>query len=335
MEYLEGSVLGIETSCDETSVAIIDGRKILSNIVCSQADLHQKWGGIVPESASRKHVENFLPTLEEALTVSGVRLDELSGIGVTNRPGLIGALSVGVSAARSLALCLDCPLLGVDHLEGHLLSPFLVEDVRFPHVCLLVSGGHTALYIVEGVGEYRKIGGTLDDAAGEAFDKTARVLGLGYPGGPAIERAGMEGDSRRYVLSGGLVGDTYDFSFSGLKTAMLYLARDEGERLDVASAAASFEETITSVLARRSLRALEAFDCELLTVVGGVAANRRLRHKLEEGLEHLGRKLVAVPQVLCTDNAAMIAHVASIRLARGERSGIEMDTFATSELSGG
>lgn len=335
MNYFDGPVLGIETSCDETSVAVISGRSVLANVVSSQAELHKKWGGVVPEAAARKHTEALLPALETALSAAGTSLKDIGAIGVTNRPGLVGALSVGVSCAKALSFALDVPLLGVHHLEAHVLSPLIERDIAFPHVCLLVSGGHTELILVREPGIYERLGGTLDDAAGEAFDKSARALGLGYPGGPAIQKAAESGDPHKYKLPPGLSGRTLDFSFSGIKTAIVYLVRDEGENLDVASAAASFEETATRVLAERTIAACRDQSVEAVTLVGGVAANKRLRSRLNQ-LASLHRiDFVAPSMQLCTDNAAMIAHVAAWRLGDGQRDGFDLDTVAVSALPGG
>ena len=334
MEYLDGPVLGIETSCDETSVAVVVGKRILSNVVSSQADLHKKWGGVVPEAAARKHTEALLPAIEKALEQSRLSLKEIKGIGVTNRPGLIGALSVGVSGAKALAFSLNVPFIGIHHLEAHVLSPAIVSEITFPHVCLLVSGGHTELIRVTEPGHYEKLGGTIDDAAGEAFDKCARALGLGYPGGPAIQTAAKNGNSKKYELPYGLTEPTFNFSFSGLKTAVVYLARDEGPNLDIPSAAASFEETITDVLARRAISACIETDSTMLTLVGGVAANKRLRAKMNQMAGEHRIDFVTPPIELCTDNAAMIAHVASWRLANGESDDFEMDTIAITSLTG-
>lgn len=332
MEYFRQPVLGVETSCDETSVAVLYRREVLSNVVSSQAQLHKRWGGIVPEAAARKHTEAFLPVLEQALEEAGVTMDDIGGVGVTNRPGLIGALSVGVSAAKALAFARGLPFVGVHHLEAHVLSPLLEEEVPFPHVCLLVSGGHTELFFVRSPGVYEYLGGTLDDAAGEAFDKSARALGLPYPGGPAIQQAAEGGDPERYPLPRGLEDPTMEFSFSGLKTAVLRLAQREGDRLDVASAAASFQSVIAGVLADRALYACSVAGVANLTVVGGVAANRALRERLTRRGEE-ERVSVTIPSLrLCTDNAAMIAHVASWRLASGERAGYDLETLAVDSL---
>ncbi|GIV01258.1 MAG: DNA-binding/iron metalloprotein/AP endonuclease [Fimbriimonadales bacterium] len=332
IEYWDGPVLGIETSCDETSVGIVEGKRVLANVVSSQAQLHRKWGGIVPEEAARKHTEAILPVLETALEQAGLTLDQITGIGVTNRPGLVGALSVGVSCAKALTYALEVPLVGVHHLEAHVLSTWIEHEPVFPNVCLLVSGGHTELFYVSEPGEYEFLGGTLDDAAGEAFDKSARALGLGYPGGPAIQKAAEGADPTRYDLPRGLSDPNLNFSFSGLKTAVLNLVRNEGAKLDVPSAAASFQETVASVLVDRAVYACEQTGARCLTVVGGVAANAALRRRLQEKADAQGLS-VALPSLsLCTDNGAMIAHVASWRIARGERDGAEMRTVAVESL---
>ena len=332
LNTFDGIVLGLESSCDETSASILEGREILSNVVSSQADLHIKWGGVVPEMAARKHAEAVLPTIKEALAIAKKSIKDVNAIAVTNRPGLVGALSVGVSCAKALAYSLRIPLIGVDHLEGHVLSAALISDIDFPHVCLLVSGGHTEIILVRGIGNYRRLGGTIDDAAGEAFDKSARALGLGYPGGPAIQKAGESGDATLYKLPKGLAGDTLDFSFSGLKTAMLYLARDEGDSLDIASAAASFEGTITSVLAERTERACMDNSVSAVTLVGGVAANSRLRRKMQEFADRRGINFVTPPFSLCTDNAAMIAFAGSLQLAKGCVDDLDLDVMPRSEM---
>lgn len=332
MMYLSGPVLGIETSCDETSSAVVTGRTILSNVVTSQADLHLRWGGIVPEAAARKHAEALIPTIRESLTIAGCDIRDIAGIAVTNRPGLVGALSVGVTGAKALSWALELPLIAVNHLEGHVLSVGIAAEVPTPHICLLVSGGHTELIEVVEPGEYNQIGRTIDDAAGEAFDKAARVLGLGYPGGPAIERAARQGDPSRYSLPRGLQDPTFDFSFAGLKTAIRRLVETEGENLDVPSAAASFQETIANVLTDRAIHACRERGSRAVTLVGGVAANSRLRERLAAKCLAHGLELYVPAIDLCTDNAAMIAHVGSWRLALGERSGADADVEAVSLL---
>lgn len=340
ISYFERPVLGIETSCDETSAGVILQNHVLSNVVSSQAKLHEKWGGIIPEVAARRHAETFLPVLEQALKEANLTLKDIGGLGVTNRPGLVGALAVGIAGAKALSFSLNLPLLGVHHLEAHLLSSLIAteeneESIPFPHVCLLVSGGHTELVLVKNPGEYSTLGGTLDDAAGEAFDKSARALGLGYPGGPAIQKTAQAGIPNKYNLPRGLDDPTMNFSFSGLKTAVVRLVERERENLDVPSAALAVEEAITSVLSERTIYACTVTGCKALSLVGGVAANRRLRSKVQELASLQNIRVWAPPLELCTDNGAMIAHVASWRLARGERDTLELDAFARAPLPNG
>jgi len=333
VKYFDKPLLAIETSCDETSAAVLVGNQILSNVVASQIEMHRKWGGVVPEAAARAHVEAILPVIEEALSTADLSMNDIGAVAATNRPGLVGALSVGVTAAKAIAFGRRIPFLGVHHLEGHLCSALAAGDLPFPHLCLIVSGGHTELIEVRALGEYRIVGETRDDAAGEAFDKGARLLGLGYPGGRAIQEAAVGGDPHRYPLPKGLKGETIDFSFSGLKTAVLRLVEKEGDRLDVADAAASLQETIVRVLSERALRAAEGYPA--LTLVGGVAANVALRERLAEGCRREGIQFFTPPISLCTDNAAMIGLAASWRLARGERHGMDADVLANADISRG
>ncbi|MFN8218962.1 MAG: tRNA (adenosine(37)-N6)-threonylcarbamoyltransferase complex transferase subunit TsaD [Fimbriimonadales bacterium] len=330
---MDALILALETSCDETSAAVVRGTTILSNVVSSQAALHAKWGGVVPEAAARAHVEAILPVISEALTGASRSLAEVDAIAVTNRPGLVGALSVGVTAAKALAFSLDKPLLGIHHLEGHLMSPLATDpSLPFPHLCLIVSGGHTELVRVDGWGQTTILGQTIDDAAGEAFDKSARLLGLGYPGGFAIQEAAKTGDPARYKLPKGLSGDTLNFSFSGLKTAVLRLVEKEAENLSIPDAAASVQEAIASVLAERAVRAAEAFGAEVLTLAGGVAANARLRELLNRESNQAGIRLVTPPVDLCTDNAAMIGLAAAVRFGRGERDDLSLEALPNAPL---
>lgn len=333
LRFFQGPVLAIETSCDETSSAVVHGRKVLSSIVSSQVDLHKKWGGIVPEAAARAHLEAILPAVETAIEESGVGKSDIQAIAVCNRPGLVGALSVGVTAAKALAYSRKLPLIGVHHLEGHILSVLaLEEEIPFPHICLTVSGGHTEIVRVQGPMRYEIVGQTLDDAAGEAFDKGARLLGLGYPGGKAIQEQAALGNPRRYKLPRGLSGDTLNFSFSGLKTAILRLVEREGEQLSVADAAASIQEAIASVLAERAMKAADLLGAEALTLVGGVAANLRLRELLSRGCQKAGLPFYTPPPAFCTDNAAMIGIVGSLRLGSGYRDGYDMDVLPNAPL---
>lgn len=333
LRLFDDPILAIETSCDETSAAVIHGRRVLSNIVASQIEMHRKWGGVVPEAASRAHVEAILPVISEALAVAGVVFRDIRAVAVTNRPGLVGALSVGVTAAKALSFGLSIPLIGVHHLEGHMLSTMVLDEVPpFPHTCLIVSGGHTELVDVQAPCEYRIVGQTRDDAAGEAFDKGARLLGLGYPGGAAIQNAALSGDPHRYPLPRGLSGDTVDFSFSGLKTAVLRLTEREGGSLSIPDAAASLQEAIVYVLSERAIRAMDQLGRSALTLVGGVAANNSLRHRLRDSCDRNGYRFFAPPIAMCTDNAAMIGLAASFRLAEGEQDGFDLDVYANAEL---
>ena len=324
-------VLGIETSCDETAAAVVgDDRRIRANLILSQLDEHRPYGGIVPEIAARSHLDHLDSLVGQALAEAGLDCGGLDGIAATAGPGLIGGVFVGVMTAKAIAAARDLPFLAVNHLEGHALSVRLVEDVGFPYLLLLVSGGHCQLVAVDGVGRYRRLGGTLDDAVGEAFDKTAKLLDLGYPGGPAVERAAEAGDPARFALPRPMLGrEGCDFSFSGLKTAVRHAAaaleRGPDGRLRVADAAdlaASFQAAVGDVLADRCRRALEAFATSHgragpLVVAGGVAANRALRARLADVAGAAGARMIAPPPDLCTDNAAMIAWAGVERLRLG------------------
>lgn len=310
------TILAIETSCDETGVAIVKNRQILSNIVASQIDIHRVYGGVVPEVASRHHLEVINSCLEEALQVAKVNWKDIDGIAVTVAPGLVGALLVGLATAKTLAMVHSKPLLGVHHLEGHIYASYLSEPtLEPPFLCLLVSGGHTSLIAVRGCGDYTLLGGTRDDAVGEAFDKTARLLGLGYPGGPAIDRAAQFGNPDAYVLPEGKVSRPeggyypYEFSFSGLKTAVARLVKQleaEGE-LPVNDLAASFQETVARSLSERTINCALEYNLNPIVVGGGVAANRSLREKLTQKAAKQSLSVHFPPMTLCTDNAAMIA----------------------------
>ncbi len=279
-------ILGIETSCDDTAAAVVrDGRDILSNVVSSQVDYHAKYGGIVPEIASRKHQENIIPVIGEALSRSGLGLGEIGGIAVTQGPGLIGALLVGVNAAKAIAYARGLPIAGVNHLEGHVLAPHLEHDIPYPNITLVVSGGHTNIYHVKRPGSYRLLGKTRDDAAGEAYDKVAKQLGLGYPGGVIIDRLARCGSPRIPFPRPMLHEDNFDFSFSGLKTAVLYhlKSRFPGTVPEEAlpDIAASFQEAVVELLVEKTLRACRASGCGVAAIAGGVAANSRLRQELQ------------------------------------------------------
>ncbi len=341
-------ILGIETSCDETAAAVLaDGRRLLSNVVASQIDLHRRYGGVFPEVASRQHVLAIRPVIEQALAEARVAWDDLTAVAVTYGPGLAGSLLVGVNVAKGVAWGRGLPLIAVNHLEGHIYSswldpvrpgespyqgPRLSED-DFPILVLVVSGGHTELLVMEGHGRYRRLGGTLDDAAGEAFDKVARLLGLPYPGGPAIQRAAVEGDPERFSLPRALLDapdHRYDFSFSGLKTAVLRLVRELGDPVPVADVAASFQAAVVDVLVSKTIRAAEDCGARHVCVCGGVAANRALR-------DELARRMTlpySIPPIwLCTDNAAMIACAGHYRFLAGERAGWDVDVVASARLA--
>jgi len=327
-------LLSIETSCDETAAAVVRGREVLSNVVASQADMHAKWGGVVPEAAARAHVESIIPVVDEALALAGRPM--IKGIAVTNRPGLVGALSVGVTAAKALSTAWDVPLVGVHHLEGHLLSPFALAgpEPTVPALALTVSGGHTELVAVDSLGEYRLLGETLDDAAGEAFDKGARLLGLGYPGGRAVQEAAKLGDPTRYKLPRALPKDRYHWSFSGLKTAMLRLVETEGAHLSVPDAAASLQAAVVDALADKVAGVLDELGPRSFFLVGGVAANEALRQRLSDECRRRGIEFWTPTIDLCTDNAAMIGIAGSFRLARGDRDTIDLDVTASAPLPG-
>ncbi len=305
--------LAIETSCDETSAAIVaDGREVLANIISSQVPLYQKYGGVVPEIASRKHIEAVLPVLEEALLKANVTLDDINEIGVTYGPGLVGALLVGVASAKALAFALDKPLVGVNHLEGHIFANFIAhKDLEPPFMALIVSGGHTSLVWLKNYNEIELLGQTRDDAAGEAFDKIARVLGLPYPGGPHIDELSKSGNGNAIAFPRALRGQTgFDFSFSGLKSAVLnYInqARQRGDLINNNDLAASFQAAIIDMLVTTTLQAAKHCEATKIVLAGGVAANSALKKELTAMCDKNALQLYYPPSVLCTDNAAMIA----------------------------
>ena len=329
------NILGIESSCDETGVALVSWAgaqrpRLLSQALHTLASMHEAYGGVVPELASRDHIRRVLPLAEQVLREAALGRDAVDLVAYTRGPGLAGALLVGAGTAVALAAALGVPALGVHHLEGHLLSPFLAEEaaLAFPFVALLVSGGHTQLMRVEGVGRYALMGETIDDAAGEAFDKSAKLLGLGYPGGPALSRLAEAGDDARHPLPRPLLhsGDL-DFSFAGLKTAVMLKARQAATPQDRADLAAAAQAAIVDVLVAKSLRALRESGLRRLVVAGGVGANRRLREQLVAGAAGLGGQVHFPPLALCTDNGAMIALAAALRLQAGLEQGGSAGAF--------
>jgi N6-L-threonylcarbamoyladenine synthase len=320
-------VLGIESSCDETAAAVVeDGRRELSSVVASQVEMHAQWGGVVPEAASRQHVPWIVPVIERALDEAGGAVD---AIAVTRGPGLVGSLLVGMSAAKALAWARGLPLVGVNHLEGHLYANWLTgAEPELPLVCLIVSGGHTDLILMREHLRYERLGRTRDDAAGEAFDKVARMLELGYPGGPAVERAARDGDPNAVAMPRAWLAESYDFSFSGLKTAVLRLW-EGAQRPRAADLAAAFQESVVDVLVVKARRAALEHGARTVLLAGGVAANGRLRERFAA---EMPVPFVHPPPRLCTDNAAMIAAAGFFRLDAGERDGGELDVSASLKL---
>jgi N6-L-threonylcarbamoyladenine synthase len=314
-------VLGIETSCDETGVAVLDGMDVLSSVLASQVDIHARYGGVVPEVAARAHVEVIRPLVHQALTEAGVHPDQLDAVSVTRGPGLVGALMVGYSFAKSFAYSLGKPLYGIDHMEGHLFAPRLAyPGYEPPAVVVLASGGHSQIVHIKGWGEYEVLGGTIDDAAGEAFDKLARFMGLGYPGGPAIDRDSDGGDPTAVKFPRALRDRPYDFSFSGLKTSVVtYLekAGAAGQLPPRADVSASIQEAIVDVIVDKTFNAVEATGVDIVGGGGGVLANRRLRERFAQEADRRGVGLFIPEPALCTDNGAMIASVAVDKMERG------------------
>jgi N6-L-threonylcarbamoyladenine synthase len=327
-------ILGIETSCDDTAAAVVRGKEILASIVSSQDHVHSRYGGVVPELASRHHMENVLPIVDQALIQAQVHLEQLDGVAVTCGPGLVGSLLVGVSVAKALAMARNLPLIGVNHLEGHLLAVLLEQEVAFPFLCLLVSGGHTSLYLARDWGEYQRLGATRDDAAGEAFDKGAKMLGLGYPGGRVIDRLAQQGNPRVVQFPRAhLKTGKYDFSFSGLKTALRqFLMAPERHTYGDEDIVASYQEAIVDVLVTNVLRAACDLNATRVVVSGGVSANSRLRQRIIETGEQNGIQVFLPSLRLCTDNAAMIAFAGAWRLAAGQRASLQLNAAATLPL---
>lgn len=331
--------LGIETSCDETAAAVLRDDTVLSNIVSSQIDIHKKYGGVVPELASREHLKNLMPVIREALSSASASLKDIDLIAVTYTPGLIGALLVGVSAAKAIAYAQNIPFIGVHHGEGHILAAHIeYPGIGYPYVALLVSGGHTALYHVKGLGEYRMLGQTRDDAAGEAYDKVAKLLGLEYPGGPVLDRLSQEGNPAHLKFPRGRL-EGYDFSFSGLKTAVrnhitLFMSKDKGldPKLNIKDVAASFQEAVVETLVEKTMLAASETGVDKIVVAGGVAANSFLRKRMSEEAAHRRITLYLPGMGLCIDNAAMIALAGYLHFKRGKTSRLDLNPRPTMPL---
>ena len=330
-------ILGIESSCDETAAAVVkNGKEVLSNIISTQIPIHRKFGGVVPEIASRKHIERIMPVIDKALDDAKLTMAEITAVAVTYGPGLVGALLVGLSAGKALAFACDKPLIGVNHLEGHVFANFLSgEDLKPPFLALVVSGGHTSLLIVEDYNTFKLLGQTRDDAAGEAFDKIARFMGLPYPGGPEIEKLAVSGNPKSIAFPKPLLPGTHDFSFSGLKSAVInYIhgLEQKGEPLNKADIAASFQETIVEVLVEKSQDALRATGLKQIVLAGGVSANKSLQKALAKGAEEVGASLIHPTAILCTDNAVMIATRGYYQYIHGERSAWNLNAIPALKL---
>jgi N6-L-threonylcarbamoyladenine synthase len=334
-------ILGIETSCDETAAAVVsDGRVILSNAVASQIDLHTQYGGVFPEVASREHVKAIYPIVDQALQEAHLAIQDIDAIAVTRGPGLAGSLVVGVNMAKGLALAADKPIIGVNHLEGHIYSAWLYpantspqQPPRFPLLALLISGGHSELVLMKDHLKYQRLGGTLDDAAGEAFDKVARLLNLDYPGGPSIQKASHSGSATAFTFPRAMLEGTWDFSFSGVKTSVLRMVESlqaEGRSLPIENLAASFQAAVVDVLVEKTLMAADAFKVREIIVAGGVSANKRLREKI---LAESKRPVHIPPLSLCTDNAAMIAGAGYYHYIEDDFSAFDFDVLPTWQLS--
>ena len=338
MEKKDILILGIESSCDETAAAVVkNGREVLSNVISSQIELHKLYGGVVPEIASRKHIEKINQVVEEALKDADVTLDDLDAIGVTYGPGLVGALLVGVSAAKAISYAKKIPLVGVHHIEGHISANYIEnKQLEPPFVCLVVSGGHTHLVIVRDYGKYEIIGKTRDDAAGEAYDKVARAIGLGHPGGPKIDKLSKEGNPDAIKFPRAKIEDApYDFSFSGLKSAVLnYLnaAKMKGENINDADLAASFQKAVCDVLVEHAIRAAKEYGFDKLAIAGGVASNSTLRASMEKACAENQIQFYHPSPIFCTDNAAMIGAAAYYEFLAGTRHGWDLNAVPNLKL---
>lgn len=330
-------ILGIESSCDETAAAVVkNGREVLSNIISSQIVIHRKFGGVVPEIASRKHIENIMPVIDEALSRAQVSMEQIDAVAVTYGPGLVGALLVGLSAAKALAWAADKPLIGVNHLEGHVFANFLTDaELKPPFMALVVSGGHTALLKVTGYNSFELMGQTRDDAAGEAFDKIARVMGLPYPGGPEIERLALNGSDAAMQFPLAHLDKPYEFSFSGLKSAVInYLHNQEqaGRQVNHADVAASFQKAVVDALVKQAVLAMQATGYEKIVLAGGVSANKTLQNTLAAAMKGIGAELVHPTPILCTDNAVMIACRGYFMYQAGMRSPLDLNAVPSLKL---
>ena len=332
------NILAIESSCDETAAAVVqDGRKVLSNIISSQIEIHKLYGGVVPEIASRKHIEKVIQVVDEALKEASLTMDEIDAVAVTYGPGLVGALLVGVSAAKSIAFAHNKPLIGVHHIEGHISANYIEnEELEPPFLCLVVSGGHTNLVIVKDYGEYEVLGKTRDDAAGEAFDKVARAIGLGYPGGPKIQKISEEGNKDAIAFPRAKVADNpFDFSFSGLKSSVLnYINSCEmkGEEINKADIAASFQEAVVDVLVSHTIEGAKQLGFKKIAMAGGVASNIVLREEMKEACERRGFMFYHPSPILCTDNAAMIGAAAYYDYKKGLISDLTLNAVPSLKL---
>lgn len=331
-------ILGIESSCDETAAAVVkNGREVLSNVISSQIDIHTLYGGVVPEIASRKHIERINQVIKQALSDAGVTLKDITAIGVTYGPGLVGALLVGVAEAKALAFASGLPLVGVHHIEGHVSANYIQSpELEPPFMCEIISGGHTHLVIVKDYGEFEILGRTRDDAAGEAFDKVARAIGLGYPGGPKIEKKAKDGNPFAIDFPRAHVAEAqYDFSFSGLKSAVLnYInkANMTGEKINVADIAASFQQAVADVLVGNAMAAIKDYSMDKLALAGGVASNKTLRAEFEKACKKNNVKLYCPEPILCTDNAAMIGAAAYYEYKKGNLSGWDLNAVPNLKL---
>lgn len=333
-------ILGIESSCDETAAAVVaDGKQVLSSVVFTQIDEHAAWGGVVPEIAGRSHLRAIRPALEQALLEAGIVPQQLAGIAVTNRPGLLGSLLIGATAAKALAWAWQKPLVGVHHIEAHIYAALMpLENVPFPFITLVVSGGHTSLYRTTSPLDHELLGCTRDDAAGEAFDKAAKMLGLGYPGGPSIQQAALQGNPKAFPFKLPMLDrDSLEFSFSGLKTALLYTLKGPGGKMEdqwiidhraTADLCASFEYAVTETLVRKCIRACKQTGIERILVGGGVACNQRLRSLMRRAAQKVGADAYFAPPAYCTDNAVMIAGLGYELLRRNLSDDLDLDVFA-------